>query len=91
MMGENNMIALANDHAGLPLKEEIKKLLDSMGLTYKDFGSYSMAQRRLDADYHDKEKWTRMAITNTAKAGFFSSDRTIQEYNDKIWHLEKLD
>ena len=50
-----------------------------------------MAQRRLDADYHDKEKWTRMAITNTAKAGFFSSDRTIQEYNDKIWHLEKLD
>ena len=35
------MIALANDHAGLPLKEEIKKLLDSMGLTYKDFGSYS--------------------------------------------------
>ena len=60
-------------------------------LVLKDFGSYSMAQRRLDADYHDKEKWTRMAITNTAKAGFFSSDRTIQEYNDKIWHLEKLD
>ncbi len=53
----------------------------------KDFGSYSMAQRRVDKDYKDREKWLRMAITNTACSGIFSSDRTIQEYNDKIWHL----
>ncbi len=54
----------------------------------KDFGSYSMAQRRIDADYRDKEKWLKMAITNTAMSGVFSSDRTIQEYNDIIWHLK---
>lgn len=56
----------------------------------KDFGSYSMAQRRLNADYADREKWLKMAITNTAMSGVFSSDRTITEYNDTIWHLDKL-
>ncbi|MDO4484891.1 MAG: glycogen/starch/alpha-glucan phosphorylase, partial [Clostridia bacterium] len=54
----------------------------------KDFGSYSMAQRRVDADYGDKDKWWKMAVTNTAMSGIFSSDRTILEYNDNIWHLE---
>ena len=54
----------------------------------KDFGSYSMAQRRVDADYQNREKWLRMAITNTACSGVFSSDRTIREYNDLIWHLK---
>jgi starch phosphorylase len=54
----------------------------------KDFGSYSMAQRRVDQDYQDKDLWLRMAITNTAMSGFFSSDRTITEYNQKIWHLK---
>ena len=54
----------------------------------KDFGSYSMAQRRVDSDYQNREKWLRMAITNTACSGIFSSDRTIREYNDQIWHLK---
>ena len=54
----------------------------------KDFGSYSMAQRRVDTDYQNQEKWLRMAITNTACSGIFSSDRTIREYNDTIWHLK---
>ena len=54
----------------------------------KDFGSYSMAQRRVDADYQNREKWLKMAITNTACSGVFSSDRTIKEYNDLIWHLK---
>ncbi len=53
----------------------------------KDFGSYSMAQRRVNDDYQNREKWLRMAITNTAMSGIFSSDRTIREYNEKIWHL----
>ncbi len=53
----------------------------------KDFGSYSMAQRRTEADYRDRDKWLRMAVTNTAMSGVFSSDRTIREYNDLIWHL----
>ena len=56
----------------------------------KDFGSYSMAQKRLDADYHDQVKWQKMAVTNTAMSGIFSSDRTIREYNEQIWHLEPL-
>ena len=56
----------------------------------KDFGSYSMAQRRLDADYGNPEKWWRMAVINTAMSGIFSSDRTIREYNDLIWHLDPL-
>ena len=54
----------------------------------KDFGSYSMAQRRVNSDFQNKEKWMRMAITNTACSGIFSSDRTIREYNEKIWHLK---
>jgi starch phosphorylase len=56
----------------------------------KDFGSYSMAQKRLNADYADQVKWQKMAVTNTAMSGVFSSDRTIREYNEKIWHLEPL-
>ena len=66
----------------------------SMGDSYfvlKDFGSYSMAQRRLNADYADQDKWQRMAVINTAMSGIFSSDRTIQEYNDNIWHLSKVE
>jgi len=60
-------------------------------LVLKDFGSYSMAQRRLDTDYGKREKWLRMAITNTACSGVFSSDRTIAEYNERIWRLERLE
>ena len=62
----------------------------SMGDSYfvlKDYGSYSMAQRRLNNDYRDQEKWQKMAVINTAMSGIFSSDRTIREYNDTIWHL----
>ena len=65
----------------------------TMGDNYfvlKDFGSYSMAQRRLNADYADRNKWLKMAVINTAMSGIFSSDRTIREYNEKIWHLEPV-
>ncbi len=64
-----------------------------MGDTYfvlKDFGSYSMAQRRLDQDYRNQEKWQKMAVINTAMSGVFSSDRTIREYNEQIWHLPTI-
>ena len=53
----------------------------------KDFGSYSMAQRRINKDFQDKDAWLRKAVINTAQSGFFSSDRTITEYNNNIWHL----
>ncbi len=55
----------------------------------KDFGSYTMAQKRLNNDYQNREKWLKMAIVNTAMSGIFSSDRTIREYNENIWHLKK--
>ena len=48
------------------------------------------AERKIAADYRKRELWLRKAILNTANAGFFSSDRTIAEYNDKIWHLKPL-
>jgi len=65
----------------------------SMGDNYfvlKDFGSYSMAQRRINKDYANQKKWQKMAVINTAKSGIFSSDRTITEYNDLIWHLDPM-
>ena len=56
----------------------------------KDFGSYQGAQRRLGNDYLNTKAWTRKEIINVAKSGIFSSDRTIREYNDLIWHLKPL-
>ena len=53
----------------------------------KDFGSYSMAQRRVDTDYGNHDAWLRKAVINTAMSGVFSSDRTIKEYNENIWHI----
>jgi len=57
----------------------------------KDFGSYSMANLRIMDDYQNRDKWLKMSIMNTAKSGFFSSDRTIREYNDRVWHIQKLE
>lgn len=56
----------------------------------KDFRSYEAAQKKVEKAYKDKEGWARSAILNTAKSGKFSSDRTIQEYIDDIWHLTKV-
>lgn len=60
-------------------------------LVLKDFGSYTMAQERINADYRNPQKWWSMAIANTAGSGFFSSDRTIAEYNEKIWRLSPIE
>ena len=56
----------------------------------KDFRSYAEAQRRVEEAYRDEKRWARMALLNVAHAGKFSSDRTIQEYVDDIWKLEKI-
>ncbi|NLI22102.1 MAG: glycogen/starch/alpha-glucan phosphorylase [Clostridiales bacterium] len=56
----------------------------------KDFGSYSMANRRMMDDYRDRDKWLRKSIINVARSGIFSSDRTIGEYNDQIWHIQPV-
>ena len=55
----------------------------------KDFRSYAEAQKRVEAAYRDENWWARAAMLNTASAGKFSSDRTIEEYVRDIWHLEK--
>ena len=55
-----------------------------------DFRSYAEAQKKVEEAYRDEKKWTRMSLMNTACAGKFSSDRTIQEYVDEIWHLDKV-
>ena len=56
----------------------------------KDFRSYAEAQERVEAAYRDRDRWAKMALLNTACCGKFSSDRTIQEYVDDIWHLDKV-
>ncbi len=55
-----------------------------------DFKSYAAAQERVEAKYRKEAEWAKSAILNTAMAGKFSSDRTIQEYAEDIWKLEKI-
>ena len=56
----------------------------------RDFDAYKEAQRQVDAAYRDEAGWARMAMLQTANCGKFSSDRTIQQYVDEIWKLEKV-
>ena len=56
----------------------------------KDFRSYAEAQCRVEEAYRDKDRWAKMALLNTASCGKFTSDRTIQEYVDDIWKLDKV-
>ena len=55
-----------------------------------DFRSYAAAQKKVEEAYKDEKGWARMAMLNTACAGKFTSDRTIEEYVDDIWHLDKV-
>lgn len=56
----------------------------------KDFRSYAQAQENVEKAYRDKDRWAKMALLNTASCGKFTSDRTIQEYVDEIWKLDKV-
>ncbi len=58
--------------------------------TLKDFDSYCEAHKKVDEAYRDEKRWAKMAMLNTACAGKFSSDRTIEQYAQEIWHLEKV-
>lgn len=55
-----------------------------------DFDSYSAAQERVNATYLDKDTWNRMSLVNIAKAGFFAADRSVEEYAQRIWNLQKI-
>ena len=56
----------------------------------KDFRSYAEAQKKVEEAYKDPDRWAKMALLNTASCGKFTSDRTIQEYVDDIWKLDKV-
>ena len=56
-------------------------------MTLLDLEEYIAVKDRMLEDYRDRAKWKRMMLTNIAKAGYFSSDRTIREYNEEIWKL----
>jgi starch phosphorylase len=59
-------------------------------MTAADFRGFVDAQQRAEATYRDVDGWTRMSILNTASSGRFSTDRTMRDYNDDIWHLEPI-
>lgn len=81
--------ALAAGH-----KENLTRLYNELlnkdwYMTLLDLEDYIETKDRMFADYEDRAKWKKMMLVNIAKAGFFSSDRTIAEYNRDIWHLTK--
>jgi len=59
-------------------------------MTAADFRSFIDAQKRVEIAYQDQENWTKMSILNCAGSGKFSTDRTIDDYNNEIWKLEKI-
>ncbi len=58
-------------------------------MVIRDFRAYVEMQRKVSNDFLDEDLWWHKSVLNTAASGFFSSDRTIENYNDMIWHLEK--
>jgi starch phosphorylase len=78
-------------------KEIYQSLLEQNGgeradqfFILKDFRSYEATQKKVELAYRDSKGWAKSAILNVAKCGKFSSDRTIEEYANEIWHLEKV-
>ncbi len=76
-------------------RELFRPLFDSLVnkdvyFTLKDFDSYKEAQKRVNAAYKNKTAWAKMAMLNTACSGKFTSDRTIEQYAQEIWKLEKV-
>ncbi len=72
--------------------EEIRAalLVKDQYFVLKDFNSYRDAQAQLNKLYQNKDLWLQKAIINTAKSGFFSTDRTISDYNEEIWKLKEV-
>ena len=59
-------------------------------VTIADFRSYIDAQKKVSQTYRDQDQWDRMSILNSASSGWFSSDRTIQQYADEIWKVDPI-
>ena len=74
-------------------KENLERLYNELlnkdwFMTFPDFEDYCKTKEKAYADYEDKKAWAKKMLVNISKAGFFSSDREIKQYNDEIWHLE---
>ena len=74
-------------------KENLERLYNELlnkdwFMTFPDFEDYCKTKEKAYADYEDKKAWAKKMLVNISKAGFFSSDRTIKQYNDEIWNLE---
>ena len=79
-----------------PSRDEFRMIFDELMnrndeyFLFADFDSYVQAHQKVDALYQDKNKWAKICLVNIAKSGFFSSDRTIEEYVRDIWKLERV-
>ena len=79
------MLAIGNERMLTELQDNLKN--KDWFMTLLDLEEYCSIKETVYYDYLNRGKWTRMALVNIARSGFFSSDRTIQEYNRDIWHL----
>ena len=71
------------------LSQDIEIIWKDWFQTLPDFNAYVVRKKQAMEEYAiDEMKWSKKTLINIAKAGFFSSDRTIADYNNEIWHLE---
>lgn len=87
---------IASGHFSRGDRDVFRPLLDSLlhedpFLLLADYQAYIDCQARVSEAYRDVENWTRMSILNTARMGYFSSDRSIRQYSDRIWHIEPVE
>lgn len=83
---------ISDEMMAVGCKENLKRLYNELlnkdwFMTLPDFKEYAKTKERIYADYEDRMAWAKKMLVNISKAGFFSSDRTIAQYNDEIWHL----
>ena len=83
---DNRLLAIGDAEMLYSLKENL--MHKDWFMTLLDLESYASVKESMLYDYRDRNKWKRMSLVNIAKSGFFSSDRTVAEYNRDIWHLK---
>ena len=77
-------------------REEFRMIFDELMnrndeyFLFADFEAYLKAQAKVDELYRDRAKWSKMCLVNIAQSGYFSSDRTIEEYVKDIWKLDRV-